>query len=91
MLRNETLVLARFFRRLCLKTAADIRHDLSVDSESLSVLSFRVARCASEESHPVLQAGHSPTACREFGGMRSLADETLLGMATNFMGNLCDC
>jgi hypothetical protein len=30
-------------------------------------------------------------ACRAFDGMSSLADEALLGMATNFAGNPRDC
>ena len=91
LLRNKNLVLAGLFRHLCLETTADGRHTLRGASESPSAASFRVARCASEKSHPVLQAVLSPMAYLAFDGMRPLADEAGLGMTTYFVGNQRGC
>jgi hypothetical protein len=119
-MRNETLLLADFFRHFCRKTTADIRHDLSVNSEfhplqlmwQLNMENHFSHRRCREGGNPILfiaadsdgrllnysflvagsiQARRSPMACRAFDGMRSLADEAVLGMATNFAGNQRDC
>ncbi len=127
-MRNETLLLADFFRHFCRKTTADIRHDLSVNSEFHPLQLMRQLNMENHFSHrrcreggnPILfiaadsdgrlppsrdrgflnysylvarsiQARRSPMACRAFDGMRSLADEAVLGMTTNFAGNQRDC
>ena len=127
-MRNETLLLADFFRHFCWKTTADIRHDLSVNSEfhplqlmwQLNMENHFSHRRCREGGNPILfiaadsdgrlppsrergflnysylvagsiQARRSPMACRAFDGMRSLADEAVLGMTTNFAGNQRDC
>ena len=91
LLRNKNPVLADLFRHLCLETTADGRHTLRGELESPSAASFRVARCASEKFHPVLQAVLSPMAYLAFDGMRPLADEAGLGMTTYFVGNQRGC